>query len=77
PLVVQQTGIDADQQLTKSIENLEYNLVSNIKNIAAHKRKRIGILVNQDELNPREFQGFMQLATESYDAGPIIPKNQT
>jgi len=76
PLVVQQTGIDADQQLTKSIENLEYNLVSNIKNIAAHKRKKIGILVNQDELNPREFQGFMQLATESYDAGPIIPKNQ-
>lgn len=77
PLVVQQTGIDADQQLTKSIENLEYNLVSSIKNIAAHKRKKIGILVNQDELNPREFQGFMQLATESYDAGPIIPKNQT
>lgn len=77
PLVVQQTGIDADQQLTKSIENLEYNLVSNIKNIAADKRKKIGILVNQDELNPREFQGFMQLATESYDAGPVIPKNQT
>ncbi|MDQ1162800.1 ABC-2 type transport system permease protein [Chryseobacterium sp. SORGH_AS 447] len=77
PLVVQQTGIDADQQLTKSIENLEYNLVSNIKNIAANKRKKIGILVNQDELNPMEFQGFMQLATESYDAGPIIPKNQT
>ena len=77
PLVVQQTGIDADQQLTKSIENLEYNLISNIKNIAANKRKKIGILVNQDELNPREFQGFMQLATESYDAGPIIPKNQT
>jgi ABC-2 type transport system permease protein len=77
PLVIQQTGIDADQQLTKSIENLEYNLVSNIKNIAANKRKKIGILINQDELNPREFQGFMQLATESYDAGPIIPKNQT
>ncbi|SIQ44017.1 protein involved in gliding motility GldG [Chryseobacterium sp. RU37D] len=77
PLVVQQNGLDADQQLTKSIENLEYNLVSNIKNIAASKRKKIGILINQDELNPKEFEGFMQLATESYDAGPIIPKNQT
>lgn len=77
PLVVQQAGIDADQQLTKSIENLEYNLVSNLKNIAANKRKKIGILINHDELNPREFEGFMQLATESYDAGPIIPKNQT
>lgn len=77
PLVVQQAGIDADEQLTRSIEGLEYNLVSNIKNIAAAKRKKIGILVNHDELNPDEFQGFVQLAMENYDAGPIIPKNQT
>ncbi|QBA21290.1 gliding motility-associated ABC transporter substrate-binding protein GldG [Chryseobacterium indologenes] len=77
PLVVQQAGIDADQQLTRSIEGLEYNLVSNIKNIAAAKRKKVGILVNHDELNPDEFQGFVQLAMENYDAGPIIPKNQT
>lgn len=77
PLVVQQAGIDADQQLTKSIENLEYNLVSNIKNVATDKRKKVGILVNQDELSPEEFQGFMHLALESYDAGPIIPKSQT
>lgn len=77
PLIVQQTGIDADQQLTRSIEGLEYSLVSNIKNIAADKRKKVGILVNQDELSPDEFQGFVQLAMENYDAGPIIPKNQT
>jgi len=77
PLVVQQTGIDADQQLTRSIEGLEYSLVSNIKNIAADKRKKVGVLVNQDELSPDEFQGFMHLALENYDAGPIIPKNQT
>ncbi|WP_295233546.1 gliding motility-associated ABC transporter substrate-binding protein GldG [uncultured Chryseobacterium sp.] len=76
PLVVQQTGIDADAQLNKSIENLEYNLVSNIKNVSADKRKKIGVLVNQDELSPEEFQGFMHLALENYDAGPIIPKNQ-
>lgn len=76
PLVVQQAGIDADQQLTRSIEGLEYNLVSNIKNIAANKRKKVGVLINQDELSPDEFQGFMQLALENYDAGPIIPKNQ-
>lgn len=76
PLVVQQAGIDADQQLTRSIEGLEYNLVSNIKNIATNKKKKVGVLVNQDELSPDEFQGFMQLALENYDAGPIIPKNQ-
>ncbi|UDQ53291.1 gliding motility-associated ABC transporter substrate-binding protein GldG [Chryseobacterium indologenes] len=77
PLVVQQAGIDADQQLTRSIEGLEYSLVSNIKNIAAAKKKKIGILVNHDELSPDEFQGFMHLALENYDAGPVIPKNQT
>jgi len=77
PLVVQQTGIDADEQLRKSIENLEYNFISNIKNIAVDKRKKVGILVNQDELSPEEFQGFMRLALENYDAGPVIPKNQT
>ncbi|WP_027378334.1 gliding motility-associated ABC transporter substrate-binding protein GldG [Chryseobacterium daeguense] len=77
PLIIQKAGISREELLTKSIENLEYNLVSNIKNIAVDKRKKIGVLVNQDELSPNEFQGFMQLALESYDAGPIIPKNQT
>lgn len=75
PLVVQQANISADEQLRKSIENLEYNLVSNIKTVSTDKRKKIGILVNQDELGPREFQGFMNLALESYDAGPVVPKN--
>jgi len=75
PLVVQQANINADEQLRKSIENLEYNLVSNIKTVATAKRKKIGVLVNQDELGPGEFQGFMDLALESYDAGPVIPKN--
>jgi gliding-associated putative ABC transporter substrate-binding component GldG len=75
PLVVQQSNINADDQLRRSIENLEYNLVSNIKAVATNKRKKVGILVNQDELSPTEFESFMRLATESYDAGPIVPKN--
>lgn len=75
PLVVQQSNINADEQLRKSIENLEYNLVSNIKAVATNKRKKVGILVNQDELSPTEFESFMRLATENYDAGPIVPKN--
>lgn len=75
PLVVEQANINADEQLRKSIENLEYNLVSNIKSVAEDKRKKVGILVNQDELGPREFEGFMQLALENYDAGPVVPQN--
>ena len=64
PLVIQQANISAEEQLRKSIENLEYNLVSNIKAVASNKRKKIGILVNQDELDPREFDAFMNLTRE-------------
>ena len=75
PLIVQQMASDPDEQLNKSIENLEYNLVSNIKSITAEEKKNIGILVNQDELSPEQFQGFMEMALQNYNAFPIIPKN--
>ncbi|PQA97454.1 protein involved in gliding motility GldG [Chryseobacterium piscicola] len=75
PLIVQQNNINAQDQLRKSIENLEYNLVSNIKAVASDQRKKVGVLVNQDELSPAEFESFMQLASENYLAGPVIPKN--
>lgn len=77
PLIVNLSGIDASEQLSKSIENLEYNFVSSIKSITAERKKNIGILINQDELRPDEFRGFMEMALENYNAGPIIPKNQT
>lgn len=76
PLIINQTGIDADQQLSRSIENLEYNFASNIKAITEEKKKNIGILINQDELGPEQFQGFMEMALENYNAGPIIPANE-
>ncbi len=75
PLIISQQGISSEEQLTKSIENLEYNLVSNIKSLSDDKTKNIGILVNQDELRPEEFQGFMSLASENYHPFPIIPTN--
>ena len=74
PLIIQQSGIDATEQLNKSIEYLEYNLISNIKSIAQETRKNVGILVNQDELGPEEFQGFMQMALENYNTGPVVPE---
>lgn len=77
PLIIDQTGIEASEQLSKSIENLEYNFISNIKSITADRKKNIGVLINQDELRPEEFQGFMEMALENYNTGPVIPKNQT
>lgn len=76
PLIVQQSGISSDEQLTRSMENLEYNFASSMKTLSAVRRKNIGVLVNQDELRPDEFRGFMDMALENYNAGPIIPKNQ-
>lgn len=76
PLIIQQQNTDPNEQLNKSIENLEYNFISTIKSVSEDKRKNIGVLINQDELNPNEFQGFMQMALENYNTFPIIPKNQ-
>lgn len=75
-LIVEQTGIDASEQLNRSIENLEYNLISNLKSITETQKKNVGILVNQDELRPDEFQGFVDMTLENYNAGPIIPQNK-
>lgn len=76
PLIISQSGIEASEQLTKSIESLEYNFASNIKSLTAEKRKNIGILINQDELRPGEFRGFMDMALQNYNAGPVIPVNK-
>ncbi|WP_027377426.1 gliding motility-associated ABC transporter substrate-binding protein GldG [Kaistella palustris] len=77
PLIINQNGIDASEQLNRSIENLEYNFISNIKLLTESQKKTVGILINQDELGPAQFQGFMDMALENYNAGPIIPANQT
>lgn len=75
PLIINQQGLSPADQLNKSVENLEYSLVSNIKSLVEQKTKNIGILINQDELRPDEFQGFMDMALENYKTFPIIPKN--
>ena len=77
PLIINQSGIDASEQLSKSIENLEYNFASNIKSITEEHKKNIGVLINHDELGPDHFQGFMEMALDNYNAGPIIPENGT
>lgn len=76
PLIIEQQNIKPSEQLNKSVENLEYNIISNIKSITETEKKNIGILVNQDELRPDEFQGFMEMALQHYHTFPIIPKNQ-
>lgn len=73
-LIIQQAGIDGSDQLNKSIENLEYNLISNLKHITEESKKNVGFLVSHNELKPDEFQGFLQMALENYNSGPVIPE---
>lgn len=69
------SGEDLPAQ-TLSAENLlQYNLLSGISAVSTSKKKRIGILVNQDELRPQEFQDFLQMARVKYSPSPIIPQN--
>ncbi|MBF1097317.1 MAG: gliding motility-associated ABC transporter substrate-binding protein GldG, partial [Riemerella sp.] len=75
PLIVEQSGLDASEQLNRSIESLEYSFVSTIKAMVTEQRKNIGFLVNHQELGPLQFQGFLSLALDNYNIGPIIPKN--
>ncbi|MEC5394994.1 gliding motility-associated ABC transporter substrate-binding protein GldG [Bergeyella sp. RCAD1439] len=76
PLILQQSGMSRTEQMTRSIENLEYALISNLRAITIEERKNIGILVNHDELKPTEFQVFMQMALENYNVGPVIPNQK-
>ncbi len=76
PLIINQAGIDASEQLNKSIENLEFNFASSIKSLVAEKRKNVGILINQDELRVDEFRSFMEILLQNYNAGPVIPQNK-
>ncbi len=73
PLIINQMGISAAEQLNKSIENLEYAFTSTIKDLVQEKKKNIGFLVNQQELGPNAFGSFVEMALENYNIGPIIP----
>jgi gliding-associated putative ABC transporter substrate-binding component GldG len=77
PLMVEQQGLSSTDQMIKSVENLEYNLVSNIKSLVHDRKKNIGVIINHDELRPDEFDGFMRMASENYKVFPIIPENST
>lgn len=69
------TGEDLPAQTFSAQNLLQYNLLSGISAVSTSKKKKIGILVNQDELRPQEFQDFLQMARAKYSPAPIIPQN--
>lgn len=75
PLIVEQRGISADEQMTKSIEGLEYGFSDAIDRLSREHLKSVGILVNQKELNKLEMYSLFNRIIQNYNFGPILPKD--
>lgn len=75
PLIISQAGITGDEQMAKSIENLEYGFISAIDKLSNKRLKSVGILVNQKELNRLEMFSLANRIHQSYNFGPIFPKD--
>ncbi|MDR2123121.1 MAG: gliding motility-associated ABC transporter substrate-binding protein GldG [Flavobacteriaceae bacterium] len=75
PLIVEQAGITAEEQMTRSVENLEYGFISAIDKLSNDHLKTVGILVNQKELNKLEMFSWVDRIIQSYNFGPIFPKD--
>ncbi len=54
-------------QLNQSIENLEFELISRIKQLANRRKKKIGFLQGHGELNPLEAGDFLFSAEKVYE----------
>lgn len=54
-------------QLNQSIENLEFELISSIKQLSNRRKKKIGFLQGHGELNPIEAGAFLQSAGQVYE----------
>lgn len=75
PLIISQAGITGNEQMAKSIENLEYGFISAIDKLSNKRLKSVGILVNQKELNRLEMFSLANRIHHSYNFGPIFPKD--
>lgn len=75
PLIISQTGVTGDEQMAKSIENLEYGFISAVDKLSNERLKNVGILVNQKELNRLEMFSLANRIIQNYNFGPIFPKD--
>ncbi|TWP24451.1 gliding motility-associated ABC transporter substrate-binding protein GldG [Apibacter muscae] len=76
PLITQQTGINAEEQMTKSMEGLEFGFINSIDKLSNEHFKNVGILVNQAELNKLEMFSLADRIHQNYNFFPIFPKDE-
>ncbi|MBN1598646.1 MAG: gliding motility-associated ABC transporter substrate-binding protein GldG [Bacteroidales bacterium] len=72
-LLMNTKGLSAEQNLNNSIENLEYNFISTIKNITNKKIEKIAFIEGHRELNEIEVNDISRELSKSYqiDRGRI------
>lgn len=73
PLLQEINQVTPAEQINKSVEALEYQLISGVQDVQNAEKKKIGIIINQEELNPNEFAEFMRMASRRYKPMPIVP----
>lgn len=76
PLITQQAGINAEEQMAKSMEGLEFGFINSIDKLSNEHLKNVGILVNQAELNKLEMFSLANRIVQNYNFGPIFPKDE-
>ncbi|MBN2523992.1 MAG: gliding motility-associated ABC transporter substrate-binding protein GldG [Bacteroidales bacterium] len=65
-LLLNNPGAGADQNLNNSIESLEYNFISTIKNITAKQTEKIAFIEGHGELNEMEVNDISHELSKSY-----------
>ncbi len=75
-LLMAQLQEDPNKVLNNSIQSLEYNLASAIKNLTTPIKARIAIIEGQGELTPMETFDFEKSLTEFYNVERVEIKNK-
>ncbi|MEM9329275.1 MAG: gliding motility-associated ABC transporter substrate-binding protein GldG, partial [Bacteroidota bacterium] len=71
-------GATPDEILNQSIENLEFELISSIKELANDDRQRIGLIKGHGELDSLQIAGFTSLLMDKYDVYQVnLPQRNT
>ena len=75
-LLMAQLQQDPDKVLNNSIQSLEYNLASAIKNLTTAIKPRVAILEGQGELDPMETYDLQNSLSEFYTVDRVELKNK-
>ena len=62
----------SQERLNQSIEGIEYELASAIRNLASYNKKRIALIKGQGELDSIEIEGLKSSLREYYEVNDVI-----